>query len=702
MPETPRMQDPQPDATLMPLPRVLQWTAGAPLPAGTTIVPRFAGVTSPRIEDAAAQFLAAWANVPRTGVPPGAPTDLVIDCTSASPALPALGDDERYRLEVVGDLWERLPGRDSTDPRSRRITLAAPQEWGVIRGLATLTQLALGTGALAPVTIEDAPRFPWRGLMLDVARHFLSPAKLVATLDAMALFKLNVLHLHLSDDQAFRFPSRTYPRLASGQSYRQDELEALVRHAAGLGIRVVPELDMPGHVTSWLTAYPEWGCEPCEPSTRFGVHAACLDPTSRAVDTAIGTLLSELAEVFPDAYLHIGGDEVNPGWWNASAAVQAYMAEHGLAGAADMQADFNRRAVARVTALGRRTLAWDEVLHSTLPGRVTVQTWRGATARDRALAAGHDCVVSANYYVDLFLPADVHYGFDPEAAEATLIAREDALEADPRIAHVAAGLRWTRHWREVAPVAPATDRDRGRVLGGEACLWAELVDETTLDVRLWSRLPALAERFWSSASVTDPADMRRRLRGSLRALAARGTDIQAASRALIAAAGVTPPWHALVDYLEPVKWYARLLGAEALAARLAGREMPLARPYRTDTPLDRVADGLPPEAVAAWDLAALCERVAVGDAIARAELRRLAKQWRALPPAGAGPAELEPLAARLAEIGAAVVDLLDGRRTPAAVREILATAAAPVGEYLLAVVPPLAAWLANDRTARAS
>jgi hexosaminidase len=679
------MQDPQPDRALMPLPRVLHWTTGDALLPGTPIVPRFAGVRSSRIEDAAARFLSAWATVRADAATRAEPVELVIDCTAASAEFPALGDDERYRLDVT----------------PRWITLTARAEWGIVRGLATLTQLALGDGALAPVMVDDAPRFPWRGLMLDVARHFISSTKIAATLDAMALFKLNVLHLHLSDDQAFRFPSRAYPRLASSEAYRRGELEALVRHAADLGIRVVPELDMPGHVTSWLTAYPEWGCQPCTPSTRFGVHAACLDPTNPAVDAAVGTLLGELAEVFPDEYLHIGGDEVKPDWWNASEEVQAYMKDRGFEDAADLQADFNSRVTARVAAVGRRTLAWDEVLHPTLPRDVTVQTWRGATARDRALAAGHDCVISANYYLDLFLPADVHYGFDPEADEATLVTREDALEADPRMAHVAAGLRWTRQWREAA-VDPAADKGAdGRVLGAEACLWAELVNEATLDVRLWSRLPALAERFWSPATVTDPGDMRRRLRGSLRVLAACGTDIAASSRALVASAGVTDPWHVLIDWLEPVKWYARLLGAEALAARLAGREMPLARPYRTDTPLDRVADGLPPESVAAWDLEALCARVAAGEAAARAELRRLAETWRTLPPAGAGPVELEPLAARLAAIGAAVVDSLDGRITPGAVREVLADAAAPVGEYLLAAVPPLLAWLASDKAALA-
>jgi hexosaminidase len=582
-----------------------------------------------------------------------------------------------------------------------RIHLTAPCEWGILRGIATLTQLAVANDGLVAVAIEDAPRYPWRGLTLDVARHFIGVERLLATLDAMALYKLNVLHLHLTDDQGFRFPSRAYPRLASPQAFTRDELVQVVAHAADLGIRVVPELDMPGHTTSWLTAHPEWGCRPAEPSRRFGVHQGCLDPSNPAVHAAVDILLAELAEVFPDAYLHIGGDEVHPNWWSTTPAVQEYMAAHGFATPADLQADFNRRVAARVAALGRRTIAWDEVLHPDLPAEVTVQSWRGATARDRALDYGHDCVVSANYYLDLFFPADVHYAFDPEAPERALVAREDALGDDPRLAHIATGLRWTRHWRETDRPEADRSRPRGRVLGAEACLWAELVDEGTLDIRLWSRMPALAERFWSAAEVGDVADMRRRLRGSLAVLAATGIDILAQSRAFVERAGVRPAWQPLVEQLEPVKWYARLLGAEALAARLAGREMPLSRPYSTDTPLDRVADGLLPESFGAHDLAQLCARVEAGDRVAADELRALAQSWRALPggadAAAAGPAELAPLAARLAEVGQLLIDLLDGELTPGAALQALAPAADPIGEYVLAAVPVLVQWLATSR-----
>jgi hexosaminidase len=684
------------DAGLMPMPRRVRLLEGPPIMPATPLREHYPAVLTPRIECAVGRFVDLWrlGELPIRSAPGETDAidgriDFVVDCAAASPTCPALGDDERYQLEIG----------------AAGIRLEARTEWGVLRGLATLMQLGAGDAGLAPVFIDDEPRFGWRGLTLDVARHFIGIEALLRTLDVMAFYKLNVLHLHLSDDQAFRFASSAHPRLASNPAYSANDLARLVAHGAALGIRIVPELDMPGHVTSWLTAYPEWGCRPTTASRRFGVHKACLDPCNPAVYVAIGQLLAELAAVFPDQFLHIGGDEVHPAWWSTSAEVQAFMALEGLSQPADLQAWFNRRVAAMVTGLGRRAVAWDEVLHPALPAEVVVQTWRGATQRARALASGHDCIISANYYLDLFFPADAHYRFDPLAPEAELVALEDGLLEDPRFAHVAAGMRWTHQWREAVPAdAVSAGRPTGRVLGAEACLWSELVDEATLDVRLWSRMPALAERFWSMAALRDVGDMRRRLRGSLAALGATGMlDLMGSSRALLARAGVGPDWQPLIDVLEPVKWYARLLGAEALAARLQGREMPLARPYQVDTPLDRVVDGLLPEAFAVTDLASLCQQVDSGDTHARATLRRLAETWRRLPRPGSGPAELEPLAERLARLGALVIERLDNRTAAARLSPgtlaQLAADAEPCGEYLLAAVPVIRAWLVAGASA---
>ncbi|MGA1675659.1 MAG: beta-N-acetylhexosaminidase [Pseudomonadales bacterium] len=690
-----RVSDP-PSRRLMPWPRSVRWFPGAGIAHGTLLRREFSGVTTPRLARAltrweSARQALADSGVAANGLDSATTLPLTVRCERASAEWPALNDDESFSLTI-----------DASG-----ITLSSTEEWGALRSLAVLQTLLNDDGSLPFCAIDDAPRFPWRGLMLDVARHFLPLTDLLRTVDAMALFRLNVLHLHLTDDQGFRFPSRTYPALASAAAYAREELTTLIQYAADRGIRVVPELDIPGHTNSWLDAYPDWGTGYEGPSRRFGVHRSCLNPIHPRVLEAVDTLLGEVAEIFPDAYLHFGGDEVHATTWPEDPVLRAHMDATGMRAASDLQAAFNARVIARISALGRRPMGWDEVLHPRLPAGVTVQAWRGATARDRALAAGCDCIVSSNYYLDLFFPADVHYRFDPAATEDTLIALEDALGDDPRLAHVAAGMRWTRHWRHAEPGKNVSQP--GRLLGGSACLWSELVDSATLDVRLWTRLPALAERFWSPDQITDVADMQARLSSSRRLLTRMGIDLVARRDQLLERAGLAPAWWPLVEQLEPVKWYGRLLGAQALAARIAGREMPLARPYHADTPLDRVVDALPPEAFGAGGLRALAAqalsnpaaaatfRGTLADESARSALSALALSWRDLPRYGA-PAELEPLAQSLIEVGGIVLNLLEGRLTDAEAHIALAANAQPQGEYLLSCVPILMSAIAGQLT----
>jgi len=285
----------------------------------------------------------------------------------------------------------------------------------------------------------------------------------------------------------------------------------------------------------------------------------------------------------------------------------------------------------------------------------------------------------------------VHCGFDPAAAEPELLAREDALLDDPRFAHVAAGMAWTRQWRDVAAAGEPAAQP-GRLLGAEACLWSELVDPAVLDLRLWSRMPALAERFWSPHEKLDHATLRDRL------AAAQGwlvpwcdVDVESARRRGLAAAGVTADWQPLADALEPVKWYGRLLGEAALAARLGGREMPKARPYDADTPLTRPVDFLLPESPVTGHLLGAVEAEPAGDPEARQTLRALASGWAGL--SGDPPAELAAAAAELRRLGECVLAVLDDALTPAAARRRIERAAQPFGEYLLGPVPWLLAWL---------
>ena len=602
-----------------------------------------------------------WLQGPREAT---VPVRFEVDDQGEAP--PALYDDESYRLTVSND----------------GVRISAPGLAGARHALATLVQISNHCGHLPLGHIEDAPSFPWRGLMLDPARRFLSLGALLVTLDAMALCKLNVLHLHLTDDQGFRFQSRAYPKLASAECYSRGELRTLVTAAADRGIRVIPELDVPGHATSWLCAHPEWGPRrsPVPPSSRFGPHEAVLNPIDPAFQDAIDTLVGELADVFPDPFIHLGGDEVNPAWWNESSKIAAYMAHHDLGSPAALQAQFRAFLAATAARHGKRIIGWDEALDNGAPATMVVQSWRGATARGRALAAGHDCLVSSGYYLDLFYPADVHHAYGPDAPEEELLALEDALLVDPRFNHVAAGLKWTQGWRQPAP-SPGT----GKVLGGEACLWSELVSEELLPVRLWSRMPLVADRFWSNQPPPD--DFGRWLEASLNHLAAAGiVDVPHASRTLLRRFGVEERQLPAVALLEPIKWYGRLLGQAALEARMGGQEMPQSRPYGTDTPLDRPVDALLPESLAARRFG---ERLAEGGAPLLDECTKLLNICAAedfIP-------ELMLPIANLSLILQTVVDVATGRLGQAEALQRIAKASGPSGEYIVAIAPPVLAWL---------
>ncbi|NKC00781.1 MAG: family 20 glycosylhydrolase [Pseudomonadales bacterium] len=511
---------------------------------------------------------AACLNAYETGV-------IEIDIASPVGDVPMFAVDESYRIDKTEAGWR----------------VSAETQYGGLHAITTLGQLYRLGGFDEVESIEDQPRYPWRGVLIDVARHFLSVVLLRRVIDGLAELKINVLHLHLTDDQAFRFECVHFPRLASVEHYSQDQLRELVVYAAARGIRVVPELDVPGHVTSWLTKYPEWGFQQVNTTDRFGVHKACLDPTSAIVYDAVIQIFSELADIFPDEYVHIGGDEVHPAWWSEDQSVKAFQAEKGLVDGRAVQNYFTTRIVDALRERSKKAIGWDEVLHPEMPNLV-VQNWRGATSRDRTLDKGLGCIVSAPYYLDLFYPADMHYAFDPSRPQAEWVALEDDQQQDLRLRHVAEGLEWTKQWRDEAI---ATDPDVSGVIGGEACLWSELVDEQTLETRLWSRLPAVAEQLWCDPDG-DVVEFYTRLSSLLSAAPFKQTE--EVSRKLVGL-GLTDAQVQIACYLEPVKWYGRLLGQQALEARIAGSEMPQARPYQVDTPLDRVIDFISPESLSA-------------------------------------------------------------------------------------------------------
>lgn len=361
------------------------------------------GHTEPRLERAVARM--------RSRLPASARRDgeavLEIDVGVAVDEADPLWADESYALDIT--------------PEGARLRAATPL--GAIHAMQTFLQLVQtdGDGARVPIArIRDAPRFRWRGLMIDPCRHWIPKAAILRNIDAMEAAKMNVLHLHLTEDQAFRVESKVHPRLhevgSGGSYYTQDELREIVAYARDRGIRVIPEFDLPGHSRSWLEAYPELAIDPgrgtvWEKSNVYGIHPVALDPTRDEVYQFLDDFLGEMAGIFPDPYVHIGGDEVASELWDASPGVQAYAKEQGFADHRALQAHFNARLHGILAKHGKQMMGWQEILDDSLPKDVMVQAWLGPVAD--SVNAGYDTILSTGYYLDHKLPAGTHYEVDP-------------------------------------------------------------------------------------------------------------------------------------------------------------------------------------------------------------------------------------------------------------------------------------------------
>jgi len=290
-------------AALMPAP----WKATA-APGRLIIDSNFSVAAAPysdtRLESGIRRFVARVSR--ETGIPMrggASKAALLIECREGGAEYPSLGEDESYRLDVSSD-----------GARISAVTVV-----GALRGLETFAQLIApgADGFEAPaIHIEDQPRFPWRGLMLDVSRHWMPVAVIERNLDAMAAVKLNVFHWHLADDQGFRVESKRFPRLhqlgSDGKFYTQDEVRHVVSYARDRGIRVIPEFDIPGHTTSWFAGYPELASAP-GPYTierKWGIFKPTMDPSQEETYSFLDAFIGEMAALFPDPYFHIGGDEV--------------------------------------------------------------------------------------------------------------------------------------------------------------------------------------------------------------------------------------------------------------------------------------------------------------------------------------------------------------------------------------------------------
>jgi len=533
-------------------------------------------------------------------------TTLIVHCQGSGKDIPAVDENESYSVDIT----------------SRQALLSAPTVVGAIRGLETVLQLlnADRRGYFLPgVKIQDQPRFPWRGLLIDVARHFEPIEVLRRNLDAMAALKMNVFHWHLTEDQGFRVESKKYPKLhqlgSDGNYYTQEQIKDVIAYARDRGIRVVPEFDIPGHSTSWLVGYTELGSAP-GPYTiekRPGIFEPALDPTREEVYKFLEGFLGEMAALFPDAYLHIGGDENEGKQWDRNPAIQAYMKTKGIKDNHALQAYFNTRLLKILQKHGKKMIGWDEILQPELPKDVVIHSWRGTAALAEAARKGYDGILSNGYYIDLIQPASQHYVPDPLPADSTL-----------------------------------TPQEAKHVLGGEATMWSEWVTHETIDSRIWPRTAAIAERLWSPQSVIDVNDMYRRLAVislQLEELGLTHKKNQDMMLRRLLRSDDIGPLKTLVSIVEPVKEYRRYQQ----------------RPQTMLSPLTGVVDATTPDSEAARKFAWMVEAF-LADAprfqLYRAELSQMMADWQTSgatlePLVDRSPSlkEIKPLAANLTVLG---------------------------------------------------
>ncbi|MET0272288.1 MAG: family 20 glycosylhydrolase [Phenylobacterium sp.] len=471
---------------------------------------------------------AADASARRTGeiladltVRAGGPSLAVADRGKAAVVLRrgpvGLGGAEAYALDI--------------GPTQAVIT--APTDAGLFRGSMSLWQLLTASGPVARLpqaTVEDAPRFAWRGLMLDSARHYQSPAFIRALIDAMAAHKLNVLHWHLTDDQAWRLEIKKYPKLTEvggwrvpagqgpaadidpatgrprlyGGVYSQDEVRALVAYAAERQVTIVPEIEMPGHASAAVAAYPQLAASPTPQGSvpaDWGIYPTLFN-TEDATFAFLEDVLDEVMGLFPSTYIHVGGDEAVKDQWKASPGIQAQMRALGIADEHALQSWFIQRIGRHLSAHGRRLIGWDEILEGGLAPDATVMSWRGIAGAVAAAKAGHDAVLA---------PAPTLY-FDNR--------QSDRLDEPP-------GRGYVLDLRQVYAFDPApaalSDAERAHILGLQANLWTEHVrTEDRAAHMLFPRALAVAEIGWSPPQRRDWEDFVRRARGDVARLRALG------------------------------------------------------------------------------------------------------------------------------------------------------------------------------------
>lgn len=481
-----------------------------------------------------------------------------------------LGEDESYSLETGNS----------------QVVITATTDIGAIRGLETLLQLISTdeSGYYFPgVTIHDAPRFAWRGLLLDVVLHFMPVDVVKRTIDGMAAVKMNVLHLHLSNDQGFRVESKVFPRLqkvaADGLYYTQEDIHDIIAYAGQRGIRVVPEFVVPAHTTAILTAYPEFASVKRNYTLQryFGVFDPVMDPTNEKLYPFLEKLYTEMASLFPDEYMHIGGDENTGKDWENTPHIKKFMQAKGMKNYMALQTYFNQRLLPIIRKTCKKMMGWDEIFQPGVPKDIIIQSWRGNDAYYNSLKQGYKAILSYGYYIDLIQPASYHYLNDPAPDSAQLTNEQQKL-----------------------------------ILGGEATMWSEMVTPATVDSRIWPRTAAIAERLWSPASVNNVDDMYRRLNIVSLNLEAFGLQHIAYRQPMmrqLANGYDTKALEVLLNAIEPLKIYERNQGDTM---------------YTVFSPFTKLADVATPDQELPRVFSKLVDSFIVNRAV---EQEQIIKQW---------------------------------------------------------------------------
>ncbi len=394
-------------------------------------------------------------------------------------------------------------------------TLKASGQAGLYYAALTFWQVATSAetlnakGRIPGLHIQDAPHFTWRGLLLDSARHYQPPAFIERLIEEMSELKLNVLHWHLTDDQAWRLQIKAYPRLTevgafrreagfepqalTGGFYTQAEVRRIVRYALRHHVRIVPEIDFPGHATAAIAAYPNLGAGPTPPvgpASDWGVFPNVYAP-SQATLTFLHAVLDEVMRLFPDRFVHIGGDEVIKDQWKASPEAQARMKALGLKDEAQLQGWFTRQATDYLSAHGRRVMGWDEILDTEAPTTTAIMSWRGLSGAIKAVQSGRDAVLS---------PAPQFY-FDN---------RQDDLSDEPPGRGLVVGLDQV-YGLDIAAHALTPEQTR-HILGLQANIWTEHVRTPDwVERAAFPRAAALAEKAWTPVGATSFENFERRL-----------------------------------------------------------------------------------------------------------------------------------------------------------------------------------------------